>query len=140
MGELRFRPPVRPSTNRSAVQDGSELRICPQANPAWSALAAQWLPQYLLTGQAPNISLTTTGEANVTTGPAETEDCLFLDVIVPQAIFEKAGRGYGAPVLVWMYGECNGSLSAMLGSGADSPEQAVAILRDRRAALGTPLA
>ncbi|KAH7039472.1 Carboxylesterase [Macrophomina phaseolina] len=118
VGELRFRPPVRPSTNRSAVRDGSELRICPQANPAWSALAAQWLPQYLLTGQAPNISLTTTGEANVTTGPAETEDCLFLDVIVPQAIFEKAGRGYGAPVLVWIYG---GGYTAGSKSGSGDP-------------------
>ena len=31
-------------------------------------------------------------------------DCLFLDVVVPQPIFDKAGKDCGAPVLVWIYG------------------------------------
>ncbi|KAL1623549.1 hypothetical protein SLS56_008253 [Neofusicoccum ribis] len=103
--DLRFRPPVPPASDRSTVQDGSDgPKICPQGNPVWTDVAAQWIPQYLLTGKAPNISLDATGEANVTTGPSENEDCLFLDVIVPQKIYERAGKGYGAPVLVWIYG------------------------------------
>jgi len=32
------------------------------------------------------------------------EDCLFLDVFAPRQVFESAGLGYGAPVLVWIYG------------------------------------
>jgi acetylcholinesterase len=38
-------------------------------------------------------------------GPLETEDCLFLDVVVPEKIYQRANSsGYGAPVLVWIYG------------------------------------
>ena len=40
--------------------------------------------------------------------PRTTEDCLFLDVVVPQSNFEKAcnttNNTSGAPVLVWIYG------------------------------------
>jgi carboxylesterase type B len=34
----------------------------------------------------------------------ESEDCLFLDVFVPEDVLSKAGQGYGSPVLVWIYG------------------------------------
>ena len=34
----------------------------------------------------------------------ESEDCLFLDVFVPQHILDSADQGYGAAVLVWIYG------------------------------------
>lgn len=27
-----------------------------------------------------------------------------MDVVVPQSIYESAGTGFGAPVLVWIYG------------------------------------
>jgi carboxylesterase type B len=38
-------------------------------------------------------------------GPLETEDCLFLDVFVPEKIYDRAdSSGYGVPVLVWIYG------------------------------------
>ena len=40
--------------------------------------------------------------------PRTSEDCLFLDVIVPQNIFHKTTKETnarkGAPVLVWIYG------------------------------------
>ncbi|KAB2578069.1 Carboxylesterase patB [Lasiodiplodia theobromae] len=105
VGDLRFRPPTSPATNRSSVQDGSELRICPQASPAWLAIAAEFIPQYLISGKLPNVSTTEpTVAENVTIGPSESEDCLFLDVIVPEKVFKRAGKGYGAPVLVWIYG------------------------------------
>ncbi|KAL1640438.1 hypothetical protein SLS58_006936 [Diplodia intermedia] len=96
VADLRFRAPVSPATDRSSVQDGSELRICHQANPAWALIAAEWLPQYLINGILPNVSTTVAaGTLNVTTAPAETEDCLFLDVIVPKKIFESAGSASG---------------------------------------------
>ena len=34
----------------------------------------------------------------------ETEDCLFLDVFVPEKVFKSAGKGPGAAVLVWIFG------------------------------------
>lgn len=39
-----------------------------------------------------------------TPDPRESEDCLFLDVFVPEDILNNVGKGYGAPVLVWIYG------------------------------------
>ena len=38
-------------------------------------------------------------------GQTESEDCLFLDVVVPQKVFD-AGQNGGKlkPVLVWLYG------------------------------------
>ncbi|GME44628.1 putative carboxylesterase family protein [Neofusicoccum parvum] len=78
LGDLRFKAPVAPATNRATIQDGSLNRICPQASTS----------------------------SNSTRDPRESEDCLFLDVIVPQKIFDNAsqGNGSGAPVLVWIYG------------------------------------
>ncbi|KAF4537623.1 Acetylcholinesterase precursor [Lasiodiplodia theobromae] len=77
VGDLRFKAPQAPETDRSVVDDGSIDRICPQAS---------------------------TSNANVS-DPRETEDCLFLDVMVPQKIFENAGNDTaGAPVIVWIHG------------------------------------
>ena len=43
-----------------------------------------------------------------TQDPRTTEDCLFLDVIVPKKIFDSTNRQTnatrGSPVLVWIYG------------------------------------
>jgi carboxylesterase type B len=37
--------------------------------------------------------------------PRESEDCLFLDVFVPEKVMSKVGQGYAplTPVLVWIY-------------------------------------
>lgn len=50
--------------------------------------------------------------------PRTTEDCLFLDVVVPKKIFDNAGSGSGAPVLVWIYG---GGYTAGSKSGSGNP-------------------
>ncbi|OJD30095.1 carboxylesterase family protein [Diplodia corticola] len=77
VGELRFKAPEAPVTDRSVINDGSIDRICPQSSATYR-------------------------------DPRETEDCLFLDVIVPEKVFLSASNatsnGTGAPVLVWIYG------------------------------------
>lgn len=89
------------STTNRTVNDGSEARICLQANPAWTSLK-------YYTEQ--NLTLSELRKQ----GPTESEDCLFLDVYVPKRIFDsekgrrtrkKHGKSsVGAPVLVWIYG------------------------------------
>lgn len=46
----------------------------------------------------------TTQATAAANAPGVTEDCLFLDVMVPTKIYNSRGKGYGAPVLVWIYG------------------------------------
>lgn len=50
--------------------------------------------------------------------PGVTEDCLFLDVMVPTSIYNNRARGYGAPVLVWIYG---GGYTAGSKAGSGNP-------------------
>lgn len=47
-GQNRFTYPQHPEVNREEVQTGNRSRICPQAGPAWQAIAAQFIPAYLL--------------------------------------------------------------------------------------------
>ncbi len=70
------------------------------------------MPAYL-TGQPFNASAAEAviEAAAASPGPAdprETEDCLFLDVVVPEQIFNRASQSNtstkGAPVLVWIHG------------------------------------
>jgi hypothetical protein len=90
-------------------------RICPQAGPAWLPVAAEFL-QYLVAGNASAFNVTQVEQqlqAASLNAPAPqidsrmTEDCLFLDVIVPKKVFDgtrsriKRRQSSGAPVLVW---------------------------------------
>ena len=106
-GENRFANPQAPVSNRSIVQNGTPDRICPQANPAWLLVADEFLSLYLA-GQtqfnASSFNTSTSTGMLPPQDPRTTEDCLFLDVVVPKSIFDKAGKGYGAAVLVWIYG------------------------------------
>ncbi|KAH0037396.1 carboxylesterase family protein-like protein, partial [Aureobasidium melanogenum] len=122
VGDLRFAAPQAPAVNRSEVQTGSVNRICPQANPAWDAIAAQWIPEYLLDNKTNfsmsdfNLSTSSSNSSAATvTDPSETEDCLFLDVMVPEAIFNSNEQH---PVLVWIYG---GGYTAGSKSGSGDP-------------------
>ena len=36
--------------------------------------------------------------------PRTSEDCLFLDVLVPKTAYDNKDQSKGAPVLVWVYG------------------------------------
>ncbi|KAF2794998.1 acetylcholinesterase precursor [Melanomma pulvis-pyrius CBS 109.77] len=109
VGDLRFEAPQYPEINRSTIQNGSVGRICPQANPAWSKEATTLLTNILLGLPNNNTTPYTPPTVNASTvlppqDPRVSEDCLFLDVFVPEKILKSAGSGYGAPVLVWIYG------------------------------------
>ncbi|KAL8874457.1 MAG: hypothetical protein Q9174_000202 [Haloplaca sp. 1 TL-2023] len=112
IGDLRFRASIPPQQANRSVDQGLVGRVCPQANPAWRAIAAQFIPAYLA-GDTFNTSAAEAAIAAATASspsidPRTTEDCLFLDVIVPEGIFEQASNSTannsGAPVLVWIYG------------------------------------
>ena len=113
---MRFRAPVGVSgttSNSTTVNNGSIGIICPQASPAWELIAAEFDPDYLAgipfnTSAAVSSSSSSSARTLPPMDPRTTEDCLFLDVVVPQAIFNKASNTTndtsGAPVLVWIYG------------------------------------
>ena len=96
LGNLRFSAPTAP-TGR-VFNDGSKVVTCHQALPGWANTSAAWIVNgtaafNISAGyQPPNI--TTLPPAD----PTASEDCLFLDLMVPKAIFDKAGYGEGAPV------------------------------------------
>lgn len=82
--------------------------LCPQAQPAWSWIG-QKFAAYVAAGNATEFNFTAAQEeVEVVLGagppeqdPATTEDCLFLDVVVPKSIYENACPEQGAPVVVW---------------------------------------
>ena len=89
VGELRFRASVPPRNRSKIIDQGKIGRVCPQASPGWLTFAS--------------------GLANSSSSPPDprlSEDCLFLDIIVPQKVFEQAAphRLPLAPVLVWIHG------------------------------------
>ncbi|CZT04799.1 related to cholinesterase [Rhynchosporium agropyri] len=107
IGNLRFAPPAAPSTAEKVFNDGSNLKICPNAIPAWSATATKWLTQgigsiNITAGYTiPNI---TTAPPAMPGTPTENEDCLFLDVLVPKGVYDSDMREKGVPVVVWIHG------------------------------------
>ncbi|KAJ2957150.1 hypothetical protein NQ176_g11269 [Zarea fungicola] len=112
LDKLRFAKPQPPAVNRSEVQQGGQGYVCPQAIPRWLQSEATFLSNYLTGGtsfaaynaSSPVAANSSTVQVSDRPGLTVTEDCLFLDVIVPRNIFERAGKGYGAPVMVWIYG------------------------------------
>ena len=77
------------------VQDGTQASICPQAASAsWN-----WLNTGLPDGQVIPIGNSTLPQS---------EDCLYLDIIVPERVFAKgagsARKGKLAPVMVNIHG------------------------------------
>ncbi|KAF7502765.1 hypothetical protein GJ744_005182 [Endocarpon pusillum] len=115
LGGTRFAAPVPPVGRNPVVQNGSIGAVCPHAAPAWSPVGAAFTAAYV-TGQPFNFSAAVAAlQASNTSAPAPdprtSEDCLFLDVIVPKPVFD-AGQRYhkrgckrqGAAVLVWIHG------------------------------------
>ncbi|KAL8662681.1 MAG: hypothetical protein Q9202_004465, partial [Teloschistes flavicans] len=93
LGQLRFLPPQPPLPSPpDTILDGTtEGNICPQAAPSsWD-----WTNANIPNGQVIPIGNSTLPES---------EDCLFLDVVVPVGVFKRRGKGTGAPVLVNIHG------------------------------------
>jgi hypothetical protein len=104
-GELRFRAPQEPSGKNRTVNDGQQNVVCPQAGPVWAKTAGVFIPEYL-TGT--NISTILKGISQYPTAdevdprtllsllpkaiPGTSEDCLFLDVVVPKSVFSGAKK------------------------------------------------
>ncbi|KAE8411299.1 Alpha/Beta hydrolase protein [Aspergillus pseudocaelatus] len=111
LGSLRFRAPLPPKVNRAGVQTGAVGRICPQATPIWSRyIMSQFLTSYV-TNATFSASLDVSSyPVPLVQDPRISEDCLFLDVVVPQKVFDRVqGRTPVpkeslAPVIVYFYG------------------------------------
>jgi cholinesterase len=111
VGNLRFAAPVAPEGREEKIQDGSGWRQCPNAYPIWSLIAGKYAAAFA-TGNTESFDYEAAAaevdefvkEAGIPAvyaqpNPAVTEDCLFLDVVVPKKVFESEEPK--APVLVW---------------------------------------
>ncbi|PHH91459.1 hypothetical protein CDD83_360 [Cordyceps sp. RAO-2017] len=97
VGGRRFRPAGPVATVNRTVDDGAVDYICPQAFPEWYVRKGADAM-----GLAPEAM-----RALLEAAPAQSEDCLFLDVWVPKKIYRRSASGpgtKGAPVLVWICG------------------------------------
>lgn len=123
-GENRFAAPQPPAKNRSTIQFNRPEPVCPQAGPLWGLTVQDFLADYFAGERSfnrsdfesplpagfslDNINLHSLNTSIIPPAdPRTTEDCLFLDVIVPQSIFNKKKskkNRRGAAVLVWIYG------------------------------------
>ncbi|KIW13786.1 hypothetical protein PV08_08977 [Exophiala spinifera] len=123
VGDLRFAAPVAPQGRNEAVQNGSVGAICPQAQASWVPMAYQYAAA-VLANRSSSFNITQAEEVIAQTpfdelpvgsprlgelpprDPREREDCLFLDVMVPRSVFERAANksANGAPVLIWIFG------------------------------------
>ncbi|ESZ96818.1 hypothetical protein SBOR_2819 [Sclerotinia borealis F-4128] len=108
-GNLRFAAPVEPTEVDRTINDGQQGAICAQGTPYWEEVAS-----YFFEGastatlefveaevEAVGKNLTISGLS--APAPLTSEDCLFLDVIVPESIYDSYGES-GAPVVVWIFG------------------------------------
>lgn len=98
VGSLRFQLPEDPVNNRSVgVQDGLYGKACPQAYAPWQDSAWVTNPP----------------------GEAESEDCLFLDVVVADDVWTQR-YNISRPVIVWIHGG-GYHLGAKWGTPATNP-------------------
>jgi carboxylesterase type B len=128
VGDLRFAAPVYPKGSSSHVENGNVSRTCPQARGTGSIVNQLWVAS-IVAGNYTEFNLTEAQQLQqaylastppARPDPSETEDCLFLDVYVPQGVFENStgtngtnstGPGWndysngtsisGVPVLIW---------------------------------------
>jgi carboxylesterase type B len=76
------------------VQDGAQGRICPSVWPQWQTTAQSFMIRYATKNW--DLILGKRSAAAAATENRESEDCLFLDVVVPKKVFDSKTA---APVL-----------------------------------------
>jgi hypothetical protein len=94
-GNSRFTAPVLPSGRNKTVNTGQTEFICPQADPAWLLTAEKYLsgvPLATLINESSSSSSSLSLSDLPTPDPKTSEDCLFLDVMVPVNIFNNQTR------------------------------------------------
>ncbi|KAI6711462.1 hypothetical protein JHW43_006018 [Diplocarpon mali] len=106
VGELRYALPEPPTGTSKTIEDGGSGPItCFQASTAWQQTTFRYLfgqPLSQLSEAVPTLdSFNFSSVAPLTAGASE--DCLFLDVMVPTDIYAKKAAK-GASVLVWIHG------------------------------------
>ncbi|KAF8853879.1 alpha/beta-hydrolase [Acephala macrosclerotiorum] len=106
-GNLRFAAPVAPTTINRTLNDGQQGSVCAQAAPYWEEIASYYLSGAdtatldYVEEEIDALTASLTISSVPQSDPRATEDCLFLDVIVPESIYIQKTS---APVLVWVYG------------------------------------
>ncbi|CAG9984033.1 unnamed protein product [Clonostachys byssicola] len=112
VGDLRFRAPRPPLTNRNEIQNGSQPRTCPQGVAGWQARAFGPIGAFTngkpFTLEAWEQAIQNSSIPPIDFNKASSEDCLFLDVHVPKKIFKSK---CGAPIHGggYAFGSKNGS-------------------------------
>ena len=96
-GPNRFKPPLEPMTNRSIQKTGEFAITCLQAQPAWIDYAGVDI------GNLTEIPPLSASELPPDV-PGSSEDCLFLDVLVPAHVFKAKPVINKLPVLVFIHG------------------------------------
>ncbi|EHK46756.1 uncharacterized protein TrAtP1_005268 [Trichoderma atroviride] len=114
LGALRFNAPVPPKGRKSGIQNGSIGKVCPQATPNWLGMSTLFNTAFANHQLPFNVTAANETLSKLPPLPQDgrtTEDCLVLDVLVPQKVFDAritSKKGVkptkGAPVLVWIYG------------------------------------
>ncbi|RDW80786.1 hypothetical protein BP5796_05484 [Coleophoma crateriformis] len=100
----RFGAPTRVTTVNRTTSDGQSRGVCPTALPYWQTLLPACLASLETVAQINSSFLevfngieanSTSVAAKLVTEPVatQTEDCLLLDVVVPQTIMNKTLRG-----------------------------------------------
>nr|POE94742.1 carboxylesterase patb [Quercus suber] len=96
LGINRFRPPKPPIANDSVQTAGVYGIRCPQAYPAWE--------NYVGTDVGTQTQVPTVTKQDLSPpAPGSSEDCLFLDILVPERAFASTANGSSA-VLVFLHG------------------------------------
>ncbi|KAK1992637.1 carboxylesterase [Colletotrichum falcatum] len=113
----RFGAPAPVTIVDRQINDGQTPGICPSKLPTWFELNALYQVGQIsleelnstyieLLNLSPSSDAAVIDRHLIAPDPRATEDCLTLDIVVPETIWEKAhdAPGAGAPVLVWIYG------------------------------------
>ncbi|KAL6894883.1 alpha/beta-hydrolase [Trichoderma evansii] len=114
LGALRFNAPIPLKGRKSGIQDGSVGKVCPQATPNWLAMSTLFDTAFANNQLPFNVTQANETLSKLPPPPQDgriTEDCLVLDVLVPQKVFDARSTSKngvkpskGAPVLVWIFG------------------------------------